>query len=40
MSTATPREALEFSAHLRLPSSTTKEDIKKFVDKALTDLGS
>lgn len=37
--TATPREALEFSAHLRLPPTTSKEEIKLLVAKTLTDLG-
>jgi ABC-type multidrug transport system ATPase subunit len=39
MSTATPREALEFSAHMRLPSSTTHEEIHTLVTGLLKDLG-
>ncbi len=39
MATATPREALEFSAHLRLPPGTTEEDIKGRVETLLTGLG-
>ena len=39
MPTATPREALEFSAHLRLPPSTTNEEIKTLVEKTIVDLG-
>eukprot|EP01039_Chlorochromonas_danica_P003569 gene3569-3908_t len=39
MATATPREALHFSAHLRLPSSTTPEEIDGVVEKLLDDLG-
>lgn len=39
LATATPREALTFSASMRLPSSTTNEEIKKLVDKTLEELG-
>jgi ABC-type multidrug transport system ATPase subunit len=39
MPTATPREALEFSARMRLPSSTSDSDIRAQVDALLTDLG-
>jgi ABC-type multidrug transport system ATPase subunit len=39
MPTATPREALTFSATLRLPSTVKKEDIDRTVDKVLNDLG-
>lgn len=39
MATAHPREALEFSASLRLPSTTTKEEIHEIVEKTLTELG-
>lgn len=39
MATATPREALRFSAHLRLPSSTSAEEIDGIVDNLLGSLG-
>ena len=39
MQTATPREALEFSARLRLPSTVPLTEIKTLVSKTLTDLG-
>lgn len=39
MPTATPREAFEFSASLRLPATTSKETIKKLVDQTIIDLG-
>jgi ABC-type multidrug transport system ATPase subunit len=39
MPTATTREALEFSASLRLPAGTSKERIKALVDATITDLG-
>ena len=39
MATATPREALEFSASLRLPASTGSARIKEIVSSTLTDLG-
>jgi len=39
MSTATPREALRFSARLRLPPSTTDQDIEVMVAKMLAQLG-
>ncbi len=39
MATATPREALRFSATLRLPVEFTHEDIEERVTKVLTDLG-
>ena len=39
MATATPREALEFSAALRLPTGTAREEITKLVSKTLTELG-
>ena len=38
MMTATPREALSFSASLRLPQSITQEEIKLLVDKTIADL--
>mmetsp|Transcript_621 Transcript_621/g.1566 ORF Transcript_621/g.1566 Transcript_621/m.1566 type:complete len:663 (-) Transcript_621:133-2121(-) len=37
--TATAREALEFSARLRLPSNVTAEDRKKIVNELLVSLG-
>jgi ABC-type multidrug transport system ATPase subunit len=39
MPTATPREALRFSASLRLPSTMTSEDIEKRVTTLLDYLG-
>ena len=39
MKTVTPREALEFSARLRLPDSTTEAEIKSLVSKTLVELG-
>ena len=39
MATATPRDALRFSAHLRCPVSTSEEDINKMVEELLTLLG-
>ena len=39
MATATPREALIFSALLRLPAETTKEHITKLVNHLLEELG-
>ena len=38
MQTSTPREALEFSARLRLPPSTTADERKAMVDEALKVL--
>lgn len=38
-STATPREAIMFSAKLRLPRSTTDESIEKLADRMLSELG-
>lgn len=37
--TSTPREALRFSAKLRLPRTTTNEEIEALVDKKLKALG-
>ncbi|KAL3928441.1 MAG: hypothetical protein SGBAC_012649, partial [Bacillariaceae sp.] len=37
--TSTPREALRFSAKLRLPRTTSDEDIEALVDKKLKALG-
>ena len=39
MATATPREALMFSATMRLPSTNTASDMTAMVDKLLADLG-
>mmetsp|Transcript_3119 Transcript_3119/g.4381 ORF Transcript_3119/g.4381 Transcript_3119/m.4381 type:complete len:494 (+) Transcript_3119:544-2025(+) len=39
LATATPREAIAFSANMRLPSSVTKDHISKLVEKLLEDLG-
>ena len=39
MATATPREAITFSASMRLPSTTTKEQIQDLVENTLTALG-
>ena len=39
MATATPKEALEFSANLRCPRGTTAEEIDKMVDDLLDLLG-
>lgn len=37
--TATPREAIKFSARLRLPRTTSDADINKLVDKMIEELG-
>jgi ABC-type multidrug transport system ATPase subunit len=37
--TSTPREAIRFSAKLRLPRSTTEHDIQKLVERVITELG-
>ncbi|RYH29730.1 ATP-binding cassette domain-containing protein [archaeon] len=39
MATATPREALRFSASLRLPATTSAAEIDELVEKVLVDLG-
>ncbi len=39
MATATPREALAFSALLRLPSDTSQTEISNIVSNLLKDLG-
>eukprot|EP01038_Epipyxis_sp_PR26KG_P005371 gene5371-7449_t len=39
MATATPREALRFSASMRLPSSVTKDQVEKVVNDILDRLG-
>ena len=39
LATATPREALEFSAQLRLPRTTPYSEIKMLVAQMLVDLG-
>ena len=36
---STPRQALTFSARLRLPKSTTKEEIDAIVERFIDDLG-
>jgi ABC-type multidrug transport system ATPase subunit len=38
-STATPREAIRFSAKLRLPRSTTEEELDSLVTRMLNELG-
>ena len=39
LATATPREALQFSASLRLPRSTSADTIKALVENTLEELG-
>jgi ABC-type multidrug transport system ATPase subunit len=39
LATATPREALTFSARLRLPASWTEEAIQKKVETLIQNLG-
>ena len=39
MATSTPREALTFSASLRLPSEYSKTEIDELVEKTLSNLG-
>ena len=39
LATATPREALRFSAHLRSPAGTTEDKINKMVEQLLALLG-
>ncbi len=39
LATATPREALLFSASMRLPATVSRETIETMVDKLLDDLG-
>ena len=39
MATATPREAIMFSANMRMPSNTPKDKLVALVDKLLDDLG-
>ena len=39
MATSTPREALRFSAAMRLPASTSHEQIETLVTRTLNDLG-
>lgn len=37
--TSTPREAIRFSAKLRLPKDTSDEQIEKLVNRMLSELG-
>jgi ABC-type multidrug transport system ATPase subunit len=37
--TSTPRESIHFSAKLRLPRSTTEEDLEKLTERMITELG-
>lgn len=37
--TSTPREAIRFSAKLRLPRNTDDEQIEKLVERMLSELG-
>jgi ABC-type multidrug transport system ATPase subunit len=37
--TSTPREAIHFSAKLRLPRSTTESQLKKLTERMITELG-
>lgn len=37
--TSTPREAIRFSAKLRLPRSTTEKQLNRLVDRMLEELG-
>eukprot|EP01032_Pedospumella_encystans_P012093 gene12093-14012_t len=39
MATATPREAIMFSANMRMPPDTSKDKLVALVDKLLDDLG-
>jgi ABC-type transporter Mla maintaining outer membrane lipid asymmetry ATPase subunit MlaF len=39
LATATPREALVFSAQMRLPNATPNEEIDRLVENLLVDLG-
>jgi ABC-type multidrug transport system ATPase subunit len=37
--TSTPRESIYFSAKLRLPRSTTEEELVKLTERMITELG-
>jgi ABC-type multidrug transport system ATPase subunit len=37
--TSTPRESIRFSAKLRLPRTTTEEDLDKLTQRMITELG-
>jgi ABC-type multidrug transport system ATPase subunit len=39
LATATPREAITFSANLRLPSTISRERVSQLVEKLIVDLG-
>jgi len=39
LATATPREALEFSAQLRLPGTMSRDEIRTLIDGLIEDLG-
>ena len=39
LATATPREAIKFSASMRLPASISDSDLNEMVDGLLEELG-
>lgn len=39
LKTVTPREAMEFSARLRLPSTVSSEEIKSIASRTIVELG-